>query len=462
MARENITYERLIRRDRKYKFLRFLFTLVLLFIGVRFMLHVEARLSEYEFNQPVNVIKRFLVTVEENASGASKSSLTLPSVPKDTLDSLTAFSKEQSLTYKEVKQAKSDEHHYNLLCGSEIIASIQLKERMPGPGETYSRWDIASIELIISCERLAVDLLNDLQSGDYSYILENTDLSSYPTETVSDLSKFISNAVSGRNFTLSESKSSSADEKEYIYLLDGEPFFTAYITKDSAKGSIWQFSGGKAHFINPVLYTAKIPAGLTLYVNNNRAPDEWISNTSESEHASRVADNVVNPVDLSFKHYEIPFAFSVPEFSLKDSLGNDHPFTLQDTELLPCSTESVLLPEFSHLEEDIREAVENIANFFVGRVELGRIQKYVEKNSKAYDVFFEYIKWRSMKAGVTSMETYEIKNMTKLGDNCFVVEISGLFKAHYTQTNIIDYPLSYTLYYHTVDGSWFIYDFISN
>ena len=67
-----------------------------------------------------------------------------------------------------------------------------------------------------------------------------------------------------------------------------------------------------------------------------------------------------------------------------------------------------------------------------------------------------------MKAGVTSMETYEIKNMTKLGDNCFVVEISGLFKAHYTQTNIIDYPLSYTLYYHTVDGSWFIYDFISN
>lgn len=461
MAKKPITYERLIKRDRKYKFMRFLFTLMLLFAGVLFIRHVDARLAEYEITQPVNVLKSFLLSLDQNTDEASSYELSSSVVTQETLNALSSFAEEQPLDFKEVVQPKNDEHHYNLLSGNEVVALVQMKERLPGLNEHYNRWDISSIELIVTPERLALKLLKDLQSNNFSYIVENTDPALYPSETDSDLNDYLIGITEDKEISLSEGEFISADEKEYIYLLDGEPFFSISEKKDAGT-NLWHIAGSQAHFIKTTIYTATIPAHLTLYVNEKTALESWISGTSESKHASRVASDVINPVDLSIRHYEIPFTFSVPEFSVKDSLGNDHPFTLQGTELVTTSNDSRLLPEFSSLEPSIKEATEKIADFFVGQAELGHLLKFVERDSAAYDVFFEYIKWNSLKAGITDMESCEIKSMTKLGDNCFVVDVSGLFKAHYTATNIIDYPLNYTLYYHTINGVWYIYDFINN
>ena len=69
--------------------------------------------------------------------------------------------------------------------------------------------------------------------------------------------------------------------------------------------------------------------------------------------------------------------------------------------------------------------------------------------------------WKSLKAGSADMESFAITGMTKLGDNCVVAEISAMYRARYSDTNVIDYPLNYTLYLHTVKGKWLIYDFIS-
>jgi len=455
MARKPITYERLIKRDRKHKTFRFFFTLVLLIAGILFIKHVDSRLGEYEIAQPSNVVKEFLSTFEEK--GAFPSS---PFVSEETIASLSAVFSGRTLTFKEVIQPNKDELHYNLMAGSEVVALLKLKERLPVEGEHFNRWEIMSVDQVFSSERLALNLLKDFQNGDFSYILDNTDSSLYSAETVSDLSAYLLTATEGKDFSLSEGDASS-EEKEYIYLLDGQPIFTVFAKSDASNRNMWRFTGSEAHFIDPTVYIAAIPADLTLYVNNAPAQDSWIKSTSQSAHASHVAEDVVNPVDLSIRHYEMPFAFTVPVFSLKDSLGNEHPFTLEGSQLIPASSATSILPEFSFLEANIKDATEKIARFFVGKVDLGTILRYVERDSDAYAVFYEYDLWKSLNAGSTETESFEIKSMTKLGDNCFVVEIESLFRASYTANNVIHYPLNYTLYYHLKGERWIIYDFIS-
>lgn len=460
MARKPVTYERLLKRDRKYKAIRFLFTIILLAAGVLFIRHADARLSEYEFNQPVNVMKRFLTSLKDGSAlkGVSHS---LNEESSETLSSLTALSREQALTFKETIQSEKDEHHYKLFSGSETVATVVLKERKALAGENYSRWEVSGVELIVSAERVALDLLKTFQAKDFSYIVENTDPSLYPNETKEDLKNYLLSHSEGKAISLSEGDRSTDDRKEFIYLLDGEPFFTVFVEKDASQSTLWRFSESEVHFIRYTRYTASIPAGTVLYVNGAPAPDSWIKDTTKSAHADRVSSSVINPVDLSTLHYEIDFAFTAPAFSLKDSMGDDLSFSLDDTSLTYSSHQAKIVPEFAFLEASILEATGKIANFFVGEAELRHVMKYVEKDSNAYAIIEEYNLWKSLNAGSTKMESCEISQMTKLGDNCFVVEVSGLFRAFYTTTNVIDYPLDYTLYYHLVDSNWLIYDFIS-
>ena len=450
MARKAITYERLLKRENKYKSFRFFFTILLILAGVLFIRHVDLRLQEYEYNQPVNVVERFLSDIEAGKAYEKFS---------EEVNALSELSKETPLSYREMVQSKSEEMQYYLLSGSEKVASVTLAKRDPAAGENYSRWNISGVEMIVSPERLAMDLLKKMQSQDFSYVVENADPSLYPAETKEDLKKHILSITKDGELTLAEGEAPGTNQKNFMYLLNGEPFFEITLKVNISNANVWNFAGGVPHFIHTAVYEADIPANGNLYVNGEKASDEWIKNTYESEHASRVAEDVVNPVDLTIRHYEIPFAFTSPEFTVKDENGEEIPFTMNEKKLSVPPSSS--LAEFEFLTQTLEDATERIAEFFVGKTEIKNVTRYVEYSSSAYKVMYEYNLWKSLKAGSAKMETFEIKSMTKLGDNCVVAEISAMYKAYYSDKNIIDYPLNYTLYMHPVKDRWLVYDFIS-
>ncbi|MBR3928522.1 MAG: hypothetical protein IKJ65_05905 [Clostridia bacterium] len=459
MARKNITYERLLRRDRGYKFYRFFLTIVLILAGIVFIRHVDSRLSEYEHNQPVNVIKRFIAHIEADAQSQSDEFASADEAFSAVLASIKAISNESSLSYRKISQSLIEEHHYHILAENEKIARVELKKQPLSKGENFNRWSVSSLSLVVSPERIAMNHLKNFQNGDFSFIIENTDALLYPAETKSDLQNYLLTSVKTDELTLTEGGASTEGQKTFMYLLGEETFFEISLKANSENADIWDLESCVPHFINATVYEADIPANATLYVNEAAALDTWIKSTYQSEHASRVCEDVQNPVDLTYKHYEIPFAFSEPNFSVKLDNGESVPFTLTDHKLSISSP--AILPEFSFLEPTLKEATERIAKFFVGKTEIGNLTKYVEYRSSAYLVLYEYNLWKSLKAGSADMESFAITGMTKLGDNCVVAEISAMYRARYSDTNVIDYPLNYTLYLHTVKGKWLIYDFIS-
>jgi len=455
MSRRTITYERLLKRDKKYRNFRFFFTVILITAGVLFIRHVDTRLAEYESSLPDQTVKTFIQAIENN----DYTSVNHDAITEEAFSSLCSLAKNGTITFRKIIQPNVNEHHYQLQQNGNQIILLKLQIRPAMKDEHYDRWNINSVEFCASAEQTAADVLTAFENRDFSLIYESVDPGLYACETQSDFESFLYSAVDGKTFSLSESDTSTDTEKVFVYLLDGERFFTAKMQKNERNGNVWTVTSGEAHFINPVLYAAEIPSGAHLTVNGMPASDVFKKGTVESIHASHMSQSVENPVNLSLTRYEFPFAFSTPTFSVTDENGEELSTTIVDNTLYAASNK--ILPEFSFIEESAEKAAEVIARFFVGKSKIGAALVYVEKDSPAHTILYEYSLWKSVNAGSAKMESFEVTGMTKLGDNCLAVEIHAMFHASYSTENVLDYPLNYTFYYHKVGTKWLIYDFVS-
>ena len=223
MSRRTITYERLLKRDKKYRNFRFFFTVILITAGVLFIRHVDTRLAEYESSLPDQTVKTFIQAIENN----DYTSVNHDAITEEAFSSLCSLAKNGTITFRKIIQPNVNEHHYQLQQNGNQIILLKLQIRPAMKDEHYDRWNINSVEFSASAEQTAADVLTAFENRDFSLIYESVDPGLYACETQSEFESFLYSAVDGKTFSLSESDTSTDTEKVFVYLLDGERFFTA-------------------------------------------------------------------------------------------------------------------------------------------------------------------------------------------------------------------------------------------
>lgn len=458
-----ITYKRLYERERKYRLILRIFSMMMIALIVLMVLHTDSRLREYEENQPARVVEAFILSLNEEDSSSLKALEDVPisSAPSamTAKDYILSRTKNKSLAYNEILRPQEGLLFYEITSQGERILELTLKSRAPGKGEHYKRWEIESVKPVISSDSLALDFLSSVNSGNYEPLLQCVPPSLYPCETNADFLAYLNNTLCEKSLSVSAISGNSDMKADYLYTLDDAPFITVSFENSAEKG--WHMKSADAHFLRPETYTVLCSSTSQVTVNGHPLPDgKYAVASEESTHALHLPEERKNPVDLSMRRYSISYAFSRPEFGLIRADGTHAELLEADT--IFTEKPAALLPEFSDLENGIRNAANAIARFTVGKEKIETALRYVEFGSPAYRYLYEYDLWKSVNAGSASMDSFEITGMTKLADDCFAVDVSAVFKASYTQTNVIEYPLSYTFYYRDVKGKWLIYDFVSH
>lgn len=155
--------------------------------------------------------------------------------------------------------------------------------------------------------------------------------------------------------------------------------------------------------------------------------------------------------------YEISTFSRVPEICVTDKNGIDQKVDRQDSAFIAqINYDTEIDPEKSQRAELV---LTMMADFTIGETSISRVLNYVEPNSNAYSILYEYSKWKSATASHGHMENLESVYYLTTGDHSFACRLKGDFYCGYGKRDDTVYNLDYTMYFRLVNNAWLMYDF---
>ncbi len=291
------------------------------------------------------------------------------------------------------------------------------------------------------------------------YEMEEIKLSEY--ENKNDFVEYMKGVTDGKEIAYREVPAGN-DVKKYIVTADNIKFSEFTLTKTGnpqAPENTWELNTTSTVFSQDESVAVKILSSSTLFINEIEITDVYITeNDIKTESCKHMPEGVNG---ITYQIYKMDKLLLKANVKVIDRNGNESPIVYDEEQKM--FVEQITYETFSEELKTLTEnAVQTYAKYMTLDSSLYNVRKYFDAQSQIYTYIRTSDTWC-----YTPHIGYEFKDITfselyTYDENTFSARYKCNHYVHRTKKESFLFPLDLTLYFKNINGTFYVYDMVSN
>lgn len=295
---------------------------------------------------------------------------------------------------------------------------------------------------------------------DKLFDMQNIELSEF--EDKEDFVTYMENQYGGKEIIYKEVSAGLSNDKKYTVAADKVKFAEFTLTQNSdplTPEDTWLLNTVSTNYQKNESVAVKIYKTSKLFVNDKEITDDYLTTDDiTTESCERVPDGVTG---ILLREYKVDGLLLQPNLKVINRHGNESNLVFDE--------ESQMYVEeitYDVISEDIKNraigAAQTYAKYITLDASLYNVSQYFDTASNTYNnIRISENRWYTYHVGY-EFKDVELKEYYIYDENIFSIRYSCNHYVYRTGTEQFLFPLDLTLYFKNINGTFYVYDMISN
>ncbi len=295
---------------------------------------------------------------------------------------------------------------------------------------------------------------------DKLYDMQNIELSEF--ETKKHFISYMDKQYNGKEIIYKEVSAGLSNDKKYSVAADKVKFAEFILSKSTAPKTpedTWHLNSVSTLYQKNESVAVRIYKGSKVFINDIELTDSYITTNNITTDSCKHVPEGVNGIMLC--EYSVDGLLLKPNVKVINRHGNESTLVYDDKD-------NIYVEEITYdtpTDEIIKlatDAAQTYAKYITLDATLYNLSKYFDTTSNTYrNIRVSEIKWYTAHIGY-EFENVELKEYYIYDENTFSIRYSCNHQVYRTKTEKHTFPLDLTLYFKNINGTFYIYDMVSN